>query len=176
LYQDRVADTLYSQIDITLPVPVTNVQNIDRVRTRGVEGELTLESIGGLPVDLTASAAWNQATTLRDRQFPAADGKAFPRIPRLRASLFADWRFAPGWDASLGLRRSGRQYGTLDNSDFVDTYGAVSSFTVADAKLRWRFAPQWTASLGVDNLGNEHYWVYHPYAGRTWFGELHWEL
>jgi len=176
LYQDRVADTLYSQTDITLPVPVTNVQNIDRVRTRGVEGELTLESIGGLPVDLTASAAWNQATTLRDRQFPAADGKAFPRIPRLRASLFADWRFAPGWDASLGLRRSGRQYGTLDNSDFVDTYGAVSSFTVADAKLRWRFAPQWTASLGVDNLGNEHYWVYHPYAGRTWFGELHWEL
>ena len=176
LYQDRVADTLYSQTDITLPVPVTNVQNIGLVRTRGVEGELTLESIGGLPVDLTASAAWNQATTLRDRQFPAADGKAFPRIPRLRASLFTDWRFAPDWDASLGIRHSGRQYSNLDNSDFVDTYGAVSRFTVADAKLRWRFAPQWTASLGVDNLGNEHYWVYHPYAGRTWFGELHWEL
>ena len=176
LYQDRVADTLYTQTDITLPVPVTSVQNIDSVRTRGVEGELMLENIGGVPVDLSASAAWNQAITLRDRQFPAADGKAFPRIPRLRASLFADWRFAPGWDASLGLRHSGRQYGTLDNSDFVDTYGAVSRFTVADAKLRWRFAPQWTASLGVDNLGNEHYWVYHPYAGRTWFGELHWEL
>ena len=176
LFQDRVADTLYTQTDITLPVPVTNVQNIDRVRTRGVEGELVLTDVGGAPVDLTASAAWNQAITLRDLQFPAADGKAFPRIPRLRASLFADWRFAPGWDASLGLRRSGRQYGTLDNSDFVNTYGAVSSFTVADAKLRWRFAPQWTASLGVDNLTNEHYWVYHPYAGRTWFGELHWEL
>ncbi|MEW9573751.1 TonB-dependent receptor [Rhodanobacter sp. Si-c] len=176
LYQDRVADTLYSQTDITLPVPVTNVQNIDQVRTRGVEGELVLTDIGGAPVDLTASAAWNQAITLRDLQFPTADGKDFPRIPRLRASLFADWRFVPGWDASLGLRHSGRQYGTLDDSDFVNTYGAVSSFTVADAKLRWRFAPQWTASLGVDNLTNEHYWVYHPYAGRTWFGELHWEL
>jgi iron complex outermembrane recepter protein len=176
LYQDRVADTLYSQTDITLPVPVTNVQNIDQVRTRGVEGELVLSGIGGAPVDLTASVAWNQATTLRDRQFPAADGKDFPRIPRLRTSLFADWRFAPDWDASLGLRHSGRQYGTLDNSDFVNTYGAVSRFTVADAKLRWRFAPRWTASLGVDNLTNEHYWVYHPYAGRTWFGELHWEL
>jgi len=176
LYQDRVADTLYTQTDITLPVPVTSMQNIDSVRTRGIEGELALTDIGGAPVDLTASAAWNQATTLRDRQFPAADGKAFPRIPRLRASLFADWRFAPDWDASLGLRHSGRQYGTLDNIDFVDSYGAVSRFTVADAKLRWRFAPQWTASLGVDNLGNEHYWVYHPYAGRTWFGELHWEL
>lgn len=176
LYQDRVTDTLYTQTDITLPVPVTSVQNIDQVRTRGVEGELVLTDVWTSGLDISASAAWNQAITLRDLQFPKADGKAFPRIPRLRASLFADWRFMPGWDASLGLRHSGRQYGTLDNSDFVNTYGAVSSFTVADAKLRWHFAPQWTASLGVDNLTNEHYWVYHPYAGRTWFGELHWEL
>jgi iron complex outermembrane receptor protein len=176
LYQDRVADTLYSQTDITLPVPVTSVQNIDQVRTRGVEGELVLTDVWTSGLDISASVAWNQATTLRDRQYPAAEGKTFPRIPRLRASLFADWRFAPGWDASLGVRHSGRQYGSLDDSDFVDTYGAVSRFTVADAKLRWRFAPQWTASLGVDNLTNEHYWVYHPYAGRTWFGELRWEL
>ena len=175
LYQDRFADTLYSQTDITLPVPVTSVQNIDAVRMRGIEFALQLRDV--LPnVDVDASAAWNDATTLRDAQYPPADSKRFPRIPRLRAALFADWRFAPGWDASLGVRRSGRQYSTLDNSDFVDTYGAVSSFTVADAKLRWKFAPQWTASLGVDNLTNKRYWVYHPYAGRTWFGEVSWNF
>jgi iron complex outermembrane receptor protein len=175
LYRDRFADTLYSQTDITLPVPVTSVQNIDAVRMRGIEFALQRKDV--LPnVDIEASVAWNDATTLRDAQYPLADGKRFPRIPRLRAALFADWRFAPGWDASLGVRRSGRQYSTLDNSDFVNTYGAVSAFTVADAKLRWRFAPQWTASLGVDNLTNERYWVYHPYAGRTWFGEVSWNI
>lgn len=175
LYQDRFADSLYSQTDITLPVPVTSVQNVDAVRMRGIEFALQLRDV--LPgVDLDASAAWNDATTLRDAQYPPADGKRFPRIPRLRATVFVDWRFAPGWDASLGVRRSGRQYSTLDNSDFVDTYGAVSSFTVADVKLRWKFAPQWTASLGVDNFTNERYWVYHPYAGRTWFGEVSWNL
>ena len=175
LYQDRFADTLYSQTDVTLPVPVTSVQNIDAVRMRGVEFALRLRDV--LPdVDLDASAAWNDAVTLRDAQYPQADGKRFPRIPRLRATLFADLRFAPGWDASLGVRRSGRQYSTLGNSDFVDTYGAVSAFTVADAKLRWRFAPRWTASLGMDNLTNERYWVYHPYAGRTWFGEVSWNI
>lgn len=176
LYQDRVADTLYTQTDITLPVPVTNVQNIASVRTRGVEGELVLTDVWTPGLDISASAAWNQAITLRDWQYPAADGKDFPRIPRLRATVFADYRFAPAWDASLGVRRSGRQYSTLDNSDTLDTYGAVSSFTVVDAKLRWHFAPQWTAALGADNLTNEHYWVYHPYAGRTWLAELHWEL
>jgi iron complex outermembrane receptor protein len=175
LYQDRFADSLYSQTDITLPVPVTSVQNIDAVRMRGIEAALQLKDV--LPgVDVEASVAWNDAVTLRDAQYPRADGKRFPRIPRLRATVFADWRFAPGWDASLGVRRSGRQNSTLDNSDFVNTYGAVSSFTVADAKLRWRFAPQWTASLGVDNLTNERYWVYHPYAGRTWFGEVSWNI
>jgi iron complex outermembrane receptor protein len=142
---------------------------------RGIEGALQLKDV--LPnVDVEASLAWNDAVTLRDAQYPLADGKRFPRIPRVRATLFADWRFAPGWDASFGVRRSGRQHSTLDNSDFVDTFGAVSSFTVADAKLRWQFAPQWTASLGVDNLTGERYWVYHPYPGRTWFAGLRWEL
>lgn len=176
LFQDRIADALYTQTDITVTPTVTNVQNIDLTRLRGVEGELALTDVWTSGLDIIASVAVNDAKTLRDRRYPRADGKRFPRIPRLRASLFADYRYADGWDASLGIRRSGRQYGTLDNSDFIDTYGAVSAFTVADAKLRWQFAPRWTASLGADNLTNARYWVYHPYAGRTWVGELRWDL
>lgn len=176
LYQDRIANSLYSQTDITVTPTVTSVQNIDRMRSRGIEGELGLTDLWLDGLDLSASLALNDAKTLQDRQYPLADGKYFPRIPKIRASVFADYRFAPQWDASLGIRHSGRQYGTLDNSDYVDSYGAVSRFTVADAKLRWKFAPGWTAALGVDNLTDEHYWVYHPYAGRTWFGELRWEL
>jgi iron complex outermembrane receptor protein len=176
LFQDRIADALYTQTDITVTPTVTNVQNIDLTRLRGIEGEVQLADVWTSGLDLTASLALNDAKTLRDRRYPLAEGKWFPRIPRVRASLLADYHFAGEWDASLGIRRSGRQYGTLDNSDFVDSYGAVSSFTVADAKLRWRFAPRWTASLGVDNLTNARYWVYHPYAGRTWVGEVRWEL
>lgn len=176
LYQDRIADSLYSQTDITVTPTVTSVQNIDKMRSRGIEGELGLTDFWLDGLDLSASLALNDAKTLADRQYPRANGKTFPRIPKVRASVFADYRFAPQWDASLGIRHSGRQYGTLDNSDYVDSYGAVSRFTVADAKLRWKFAPGWTAALGVDNLTNERYWVYHPYAGRTWFGELRWEL
>lgn len=176
LFEDRIADALYAQTDITVTPTVTSVQNIDSMRVRGVEGEILLTDVWTAGLDLQASVAFSDATTLQDRQYPLANGKNFPRIPKNRASVLADYRFAPQWDASLGIRHSGRQYGSLNNSDFVDTYGAVSSFTVADAKLRWQFAPQWTASLGVDNLTNAQYWVYHPYAGRTWFGELRWEL
>jgi len=176
LFQDRIADSLYAQTDITVTPTVTNVQNIDLVRSRGIEGELVLADVWTPGLDLSASLAVNDATTQRDRRYAPAEGKDFPRIPAWRASVFADYRFAPGWDASLGIRHSGRQYGTLDNSDTVDTYGAISAFTVADAKIRWTFAPHWEASLGVDNLTGTRYWVYHPYAGRTWFGELRWAL
>ncbi|MEO6799896.1 MAG: TonB-dependent receptor [Rhodanobacter sp.] len=176
LYQDRIANSLYSQTDVTVSPTVTSVQNIDLMRSRGIEGALNLTDVGMAGLDLSASIAFNDAKTLRDSQYPLADGKYFPRIPKVRASVFADYRFTPQWDASLGIRHSGRQYGALDNSDYVDSYGAVSSFTVADAKLRWKFTEGWNAALGVDNLTNERYWVYHPYAGRTWFGELRWEL
>jgi len=176
LFQDRIANALYSQTDITVTPTVTSVQNIAAMRVRGIEGEFGLTDVWTPGLDLSGSLAFNDAMTLDDRQYPLANGKYFPRIPKVRASLLADYRFSPQWDMSLGIRHSGRQYGTLNNSDFVDTYGAVSSFTVADAKLRWRFAVQWTASLGVDNLTNEHYWVYHPYAGRTVFGQLRWNL
>jgi iron complex outermembrane receptor protein len=175
-FQDRIADSLYSQTDITVTPSITSVQNIGRMRSRGVEGALGLTDVWTAGLDLQASIAFTDAKTLDDRQYPLANGKYFPRIPKVRASVFADYRFAPQWDISLGIRHSGRQYGTLDNSDYVDTYGAVSRFTVADARLRWLFSPGWSASLGVDNLTNEQYWVYHPYAGRTWFGELRWEL
>jgi iron complex outermembrane receptor protein len=176
LFQDRIADSLYAQTDITVTPTVTNVQNIDLMRVRGIEGELAFTDVWMTGFDVSASLAFNDAKTLQDRQYPLADGKYFPRIPKARASVFADYRFAPQWDASLGIRHSGRQYGALDNSDYVDTYGAVTSFTVADAKLRWKFSPGWTASLGVDNLTNAKYWVYHPYAGRTVFGQLRWDL
>ena len=176
LFQDRLADSLYAQTDITVTPTVTNVQNIDLVHSRGIEGEIHLIDVWTSGLDIQASLAFNNAKTLHDAQYPLANGKVFPRIPKMRASILADYRFASGWDASLGVRHSGRQYGTLNNDDFVNTYGAVSAFTVADAKLRWKFAPRWVASLGVDNFTNARYWVYHPYAGRTWFGELRWEL
>ena len=174
LFQDDIRDSLYKQTDITVTPTVTRVQNIARVRIRGIEGAFVLHGLWSGTLDLSGSVAFNDSETLRDRQYPLADGRDFPRIPRTRAVLSADWRFAPDWNASLAVRHSGRQYGSLDNSDHIDTFGALSSYTMADAQLRWRFAPAWQASLGVDNLTDRRAWVYHPWPARTWFAALRW--
>ncbi|HET7358654.1 MAG TPA: TonB-dependent receptor, partial [Rhodanobacteraceae bacterium] len=174
VFDDAIGDSLYKQTDITVTPSVTRVQNIDRVRIRGIEAAFVLRDLWTPGFDLSGSIAFNGSRTVHDRQYPLADGKDFPRIPRERAALTADWRFADAWQASVSVRRSGRQFGSLDNSDTLDTFGALSAFTMADAQLRWRFAPRWQASLGVDNLTGRRAWVYHPWPGRTWFAGLHW--
>lgn len=75
--------------------------------------------------------------------------------------------------AGRGLRYSGRQYGTLDNSDpNGDTYTGVSDYLVADVRVQYRLNKQWKASVGIDNLGNTTYWAFHPYPQRTMHAEL----
>ncbi|MCO8649690.1 TonB-dependent receptor, partial [Burkholderia multivorans] len=55
-------------------------------------------------------------------------------------------------------------------------YGGTSAFTVVDVKARYRFDRHWTASVGIDNLTDRRYYVFHPYPGRTFYGELKWSL
>lgn len=174
LFHYAITDSLYKQTDVTVTPHVRRVGNIDRVRIRGIAGAMRLRDVGWPGFDINASVAFNDAVTVRDSAYPSADSKMFPRIPRVRAKLGVAWRFALGWRASLDGRHSGRQYGSLDNADYLDTFGAISNFTVFDAKLQWQLTPQWTAAVGVDNLTDRHYWVYHPWPGRTWLATLRW--
>lgn len=172
LYQDNVRNAIYQQRQDVGGVAVNTVQNVARVRTRGIEIAWQAADVLIEGFDLQASAAYNDAVTVSNPALPATEGKRFPRIPRVRASLHGSYERGP-WTASLGIRHSGRQYGELDNSDRnADTFGAVSSFTVADARFIYRFGRQASLALGVDNLTDERYYVYHPYPGRTLYAEF----
>lgn len=95
----------------------------------------------------------------------------------MRANLLASYRFDEHWMTSVGVRYSGRQYNALDNSDVnPGVYGGTSSFMVVDLKARYRFDRHWLASFGIDNVTDRRYYVFHPYPGRTFYGELKWSL
>ncbi|HEY0333140.1 MAG TPA: TonB-dependent receptor [Stenotrophomonas sp.] len=173
VYEDDVRDTLFSQTDTTVFPNVTRIQNVDRVRTRGVEAAWDARDLWWTGFDLVASVAWNHARTLENRRNPASVGKAFYRIPEFRTDLLASYRFTPWLRGSLGARYSGRQYNSLDESDInPDTFGGTSRYFVMDARADFTLPQGWALSLGVDNLNDEHYYVYHPYPGRTWSAEM----
>jgi iron complex outermembrane recepter protein len=173
VFEDDVRDTIYSQTNITVIPNVTNIQNVDRVRTRGLEVSTILHDVGMRGMDLTVNVAWSHGEILADANNPALIGKTWVRVPRVRANAIASYRPNDRWLGSLAVRHSGRQYGNLDNGDVnPGVFGGVSSYTVWDAKLAYRLTKTVEASLGVDNLNNAHYYVFHPYPGRTFFGEL----
>lgn len=177
VFQDDVRDSIFSQTNITVTPNVTNVQNVDRVRTRGIETafSITLPAIESLTLD--GSLAYARARILENDNFPVSVGNTWPRIPKWRGNLQAVWRPTEQWLSSLGIRHSGRMFGRLENDDFnSDTYGGVSRFTMLDARLSYTTNSNIELALGVDNLTDERAYQMHPYSGRTAFIEARWSF
>lgn len=172
LFEDDIRDTIYSQTNTAVVPNVTNVQNVGRVRTRGIEFVLSAPELPIPGLSLDASLAFNHSRIL-DNNFLASVGKHWVRIPKVRATLQTTYRPNDRWQLSAGLRHSGRQWNELDNSDVhPDTFGGVSRYTVADVKLSYKPIANVEFSLGIDNLGNERYYQFHPYPQRTVLAEL----
>lgn len=172
LYEDDIRDALVNQTDTTVFPAVTSFQNVDRVRTRGIELAYEAQDLFINGFDLSASGAYNHSKTLENAKNPASVGKYFYRIPQWRANLVGTYRITPAWSGTLAMTYSGRQYNTLDNSDVnPDTFGGTSSFLTFDVKLNYRPARNVRLALGIDNLTDQRYYVYHPYPGRTFYAE-----
>ncbi|MCY1251980.1 Ferric enterobactin receptor [compost metagenome] len=172
VYEDDIRDALVSQTNTTVFPTVTSFQNVDRVRTRGIELAYDARDVFFSGFDLSASGAYNHSKTLENANNPASVGKYFYRIPKWRANLMGTYRITPAWAGTLAMTYSGRQYNTLDNSDVnPDTFGGTSSFLTFDVKLTYRPAKNVRLGLGIDNLTDQRYYVYHPYPGRTFYAE-----
>jgi iron complex outermembrane recepter protein len=172
-FHEDTRDALYSQTNVTVVPNVTNIQNVDRIRTRGLEVAYQAQGVFVASFDLSASLTYAHSRTVENTNFPASVGKWQPRVPEWRANALATWRLSERWTTTLGARYSGKQFNTLDNSDTNPfSFTGTSKFLVFDARVRCSFGDRWSASLGIDNLGNEEYWAFHPYTQRTFAAEL----
>ncbi len=176
LFQENKRDALYSQTDTTVTPTLTSIQNIDRIRTHGVETAFELQNVGLNGLDLRGSLTYTRSIILADTQNPAYVGTWQPRLPDWRATLLTTWRASGDLSYSLGLRYSGRQHVVLGNADInPDTYGGASNYLLADAKIVYRLDRQWRLSGGIDNIGNQKAYVYHPWPQRTYFVSLNYD-
>lgn len=184
LFHEATRDALYSQTNTTVSPNVTSIQNVDRIRTWGVELAATGQDVAagwGLfqvkGLDLSGSVTYADSIITANARFPASVGKWQPRVPRWRANAVATWRATETLSGTFGLRYGGKQFNSLDNSDPNGArYQGASRFLVADLRLRWQPTKPWSASLGIDNLSNALYWNFHPYPLRTCVAELKFDL
>ncbi len=173
LFEDDILDTIYTQTNILVFPNVTNVQNIDRVRTRGLEFSANAANIGVTGLDFNGNITYARAKIEEDANNPALVGKQWVRVPKIRANVVTTYRADQRWSGSLAAHYSGREYSNLDNSDInPNTYGGTSSYVTWDAKLSYHINKNLDASIGVNNLTDKKYYVFHPYPGRSIFGEI----
>lgn len=180
LFQESTRDALIAQTS-TLPdvaAPVTFVQNVDKVRNRGVEIAVEQRDALITGLQLQGSLTFVDSTILSDPGFVSAsgttaDGKHAPNVPRWRATGVATYSPDTHWSFSLAGRYSGKQYSTLDNTDNTsNVFGAFDRFLVFDTRVRYRFNDSASIAIGIDNLTDEKYFLFHPFPQRTYLADL----
>ncbi|HWI86721.1 MAG TPA: TonB-dependent receptor [Sphingomonas sp.] len=178
LFNEVIDDALLSQ---TAPVNggtilASYVQNVDRVRTRGIE--LAFDRHDLLPrLDLSGSVTLVDPKILADAAFPIAIGKRPPQVPRRKATLVATYRPSGIVSLTAAARYSSRSFGTIDNSDIVThTWQGFEDYLVADVRAVVKLTGNWSLAAGVDNFTNRKYYLFHPFPQRTFVAEANWKL
>jgi iron complex outermembrane receptor protein len=94
-----------------------------------------------------------------------------------RATALANYKWNDNLSTSMGVRFSGDQFTTLDNSDINGfAYTASSKYLILDLRARYKFNKNIVMALGVDNLTDQEYWNFHPYPRRTWVAEMKYDF
>ena len=176
-FGERLSDAMFSQTNITVTPNVTSIQNIDRVRTHGLEVAYQHVDFLIKGLDVNGSVTWTDSVITKNAKFPASVGKLQPRIPKWRSSASATYRVNEQLTGSLGMRYTGLQYNTLDNSDPNGaSLTGTSKLFMVDARVNYQWRKAVGFSVGVDNLNNYKAWAFHPYNQRTWVAELKMDL
>ncbi|WP_372782142.1 TonB-dependent receptor [Phenylobacterium sp.] len=172
-FTEDVSDALISQTALT-PVGSTSfVQNVDHVRSRGVEAIAEAQDVLIRGLDFSASLTWVDSKIARDTALPAANGKRTPQVPRLRWTAVATWRANDKLTLTAAARYSDRVFGTIDNTDVIGhTFQGFEGYFVVDARATYRIDRHWSAAIGIDNLTDSDYFVFHPFPQRSALAEL----
>jgi iron complex outermembrane receptor protein len=180
LFNEAIRNALISQTAALVPGSsnlFAFVQNIPQVRTRGAELVFERRDFLLTGLELSGSATFVDPKVRSDPAFPAAEGKDLPQVPRRRATLVATWHQSEAASLTLAARYSSRSFATIDNSDPIGhAYQGFEHYLVVDARILFRISPHWQAAIGVENIGNERYFLFHPFPQRTFTGELTWRL
>ena len=189
LFGEEKRDALINQTDITtLPrldaaltgFTITSVQNVDKVRTYGIETATELNDLLVSGFDFSGSVTYTHSKIVANAKVPGLIGTDQPRIPDWRATLVGTYRPSTKLTYTLSYRFSGRQHNQLFNTatkQYSDpnpnVYGAVSHYSVFDTKVNYMVSKHWAVSLGINNLGDFKYYVNpNPYPQRTYYASV----
>jgi iron complex outermembrane receptor protein len=173
VFHDEVYDAIMRQSNQTVVPTVTNVSNVDHVRTSGFELVWSARDVGIRGLSLEANGAVTRSKVVENAKDPLTEGKYFLRVPKTRGSLLAAYRPTAQWMGSVGFRHCGAAYNDVYNLDINrNTYGGLSTLNQLDLRLTYKPVPKVEASIGMDNVTDQRAYQSHPFPSRTLLIEL----
>jgi|GEM_PF-245395 len=182
LFHDDVRDAILRQSTTdasackttgTTAMIYTCVQNVDRVKTSGIEFVWQAMDLFVKGLTLDANAAFTRAKVVANARDPQSVGKWWLRLPRTRGNVLVVYRPDDRWMGSVGWRHEGRAWNDTYNLDVnPDVFGGVSRLDVIDLRTSYKVSTQVELAVGLNNANNAHAYQFHPYPGRTLFAEL----
>lgn len=175
LFNEEISDALLTQTAPLVPGSLTlfsYVQNVDRVRTRGLElSVFQSDLVRG--IDLSGSLTLIDPRITANAAFPDAVGKRPPQLPLRRATVVVTWRPGSGVSLTAAGRFATRSFGTINNIDTnADTYQGFDGYAVVDLRATFAIDRRMQLAFGVDNVGDDRYFLFHPFPQRSFTAEL----
>ncbi|HEX7325337.1 MAG TPA: TonB-dependent receptor [Rhodanobacteraceae bacterium] len=177
LFQQDTDDALLSQTTFLNNVLTSTVQNVARVRDRGLEFVATRHNAFIPRLTLSNSITYVDSRIMADPTYAAATGTSVvgrhvPYVPMWRDTLRATYRANARLAITFAVRYQGKIYSALDNADTIrHVFGAFDPFLTADIHAHWRVNDWLDVDAGINNLTNQRYFEYHPFPMRTFVVE-----
>ena len=170
-------DAIVSQTSLINGVVATNIQNIGRIESKGLEVAYTGNNVVVRGLDFATSATYVDSRIKENAAALDTINKQQIRVPFWRANVLANYHWNDKLSTAMGARYAGHQFGQLNNSD-VNGFAMTgnSKFFVVDTRVLYKVDKQWSVAGGIDNLNNYKYWNYHQYPMRTVHAELRWDI
>jgi len=191
LFSEVVKGTLESQTTTIESGPQTGTSvrtfvPIDEVKTNGVEFIVNNRGMLSEHLDLRFNLTYTHAEIVNNSTAEnAADfdstlsivGKDYPRMPKWRSNLMANYHLSDKWGLSATWQYSGNSYGRTDNTDLAqNVYGAQDSYSRFGVKTQYAFNDNFSLGFGIDNLTNQISYVAHPWPSRTAYLNISYDL
>ena len=172
-FRDDVDNTIFTQFQFVEGVGVYSFLPIDRVVTDGIEIVFDQRRLLDSRFDMQLSTTLLNSRIVEHAEKSVWIGNQFPRMPKFRMTVFGIYNLTSAWQASIGLRHAGNQFGDLDNGDVINNvFGSMDAFSFFETKLSYLLPTGGRFAFGVSNMTNDIAFVHHPWPQRTFFTEF----
>lgn len=147
------------------PVNQNVTQQIGQQSTTGIELALAMAPARGWSVDANLAilrARFDKFNELSGATLVSRDGNKPVNVAEVTANLWTGYRFAPQWQAGMGVQYVGER--AANNANTL----TIPAYTTVDALLRYEVSPNSNLALSVSNLANKVYALSAPNGGSQW--------